>query len=112
MGKQNITKRMVEIELDKTRHLFYSMSGFIYLSERYGDPMAAFAQAVPEDGKMTSKMLLALRDVIYAGLMHEDDKLTPEQIANMIDFSMLNDISDKVRQALEASTPDPEGDPQ
>lgn len=101
----NIIKHKVSIVLDRPRTLFYSMKGFIYLADKYGDAQAAFKKIPKESGKVTAEGLTALVDLIYAGLVHEDKTITPDDVASMVDIQELANISGKINEALTENTP-------
>ena len=102
---------MVPIKLDKQSHLFYSMKGFLYLAEKYGDANAAFSK-VPagSNAKMDAEGITALVDLIYAGLVHEDDTLTPDKVAAIVDVRRLGTVAEKISKAMSASLPESDGD--
>lgn len=108
--KDTVTS-MVPIKLDKPRHLFYSMKGFLYLAERYGDAGSAFAK-IPsgKDSRMGVDELNALVDLIFAGLMHEDDSLSRDDVARIIDIRRLGFIAEAISKAMATSLPESEGD--
>lgn len=83
----------IEVQLDKTRHLRYTLGSFAYLEETYGDIDTAFNAM--EKGSMT-----AIIDIIYAGLIHEDDTLTKKQVSHMIDMDNMNDIVEQITKAM------------
>lgn len=111
----NIVKQGVPIRLDKVRHLFYSMKGFMYLADKHGDANAAFQKIPLGDSRMTREGLEALADLIYAGLCHEDKNLTPDDVAAMVDIRALGSVVEKINKAMTLSLPEndeEEGDPQ
>ena len=92
----NISKvksKPIEIELDKKRHLRYTLGSFAYLEETYGDIDKAFTKM--EQGSMN-----AIIDIIYAGLIHEDANLTKHQVSHMIDISNMNEIVEQITKAM------------
>ena len=65
------------IELDKVRNFRYGMKAMSYIEEKLKTPIAK----INLDG-------LTMKDtaiVICAGLMHEDNKLTPSKVMDIID---------------------------
>ncbi len=65
------------IELDKVRNFRYGMKAMSYIEVKLKKPIAK----IDLDG-------LTMKDtaiVICAGLMHEDDKLTPDKVMDLID---------------------------
>ncbi|MGG7058708.1 hypothetical protein ACQPUY_16840 [Clostridium nigeriense] len=65
------------IELDKTRNFRYGMKAMSYIEKKLKKPIAK----IDLDG-------LTMEDtavVICAGLMHEDKKLTPDKVMDLVD---------------------------
>ena len=65
------------IDLDKTRNFRYGMKAMSYIEEKLKKPIAK----IDLDG-------LTMKDtaiVICAGLMHEDKKLTPDKVMDLVD---------------------------
>ena len=90
---KKIKSKAIAIELDKQRNLRYTLGSFAYLEEAYGDIDSAFA-------KMEKGSINAIIDIIYAGLMHEDENLTRVQVSNMIDISNMNEIVESIGKAM------------
>ncbi len=110
MGTDNISKRKIPVMLDKERHLFYSMGGLIFLTEKYGDPNEAIKRL--RDKKHPAEALRVLLDLLYAGFIHEDKSITVEYLADNIDSTALDMLVRSISQALAGSMPEGSGDPQ
>ena len=94
----------IPITLDKERTLLYDFNAFIELEEIYGDINKAFKGL--EQMKMRP-----IRDMIWAGLIHEDENLTPKQVGKMLNMANMQEIAAKIVEALGISLPEPEAKP-
>ena len=65
------------IELDKTRNFRYGMKAMSYIEEKLKTPIAKL--------DLNGLTMKDTATVICAGLMHEDKKLTPERVMDLID---------------------------
>lgn len=84
-------------------NLKYDMNAYIEIEEVHGSIKTAFKDL--EDGN-----LKAIRTVLWAGLLHENESLTLKQVGAMIDFKDVANIIEKIQEAMEDSLPDPEID--
>jgi len=98
----NVKEGLIPIQLDRERNLKFDLNAFIELEEKYGDIDTAFKDI--EGGKMK-----AIRTVLWAGLVHEDESLTEKQVGALVTVSNLNEITDKLTEAVNVSLPT--GDP-
>ncbi|MDQ7790138.1 MAG: hypothetical protein RDU41_08810 [Clostridia bacterium] len=88
----------IKVQLDKERSLHYDLNAFIALEEYYGDVDSALAAF--ETGSMK-----ALRSVLWAGLIHEDDSLTPKDVGVLVMVSDVERITAAMMEALERGMP-------
>lgn len=91
----------VPITLDKPRSLLYTLYGLSELQEAVGsfdDMMERLNQPEP---RFKDVYLL-----LWAGLVHEDDNLTPKQVANMIDLADVKRVLGLAMDAFTAALPD------
>lgn len=84
-----MAKKFVPIELDKTRNIRYGMVALMKIEKKLGKPFAK----IDFDNEITYEEVAV---IIWAGLVHEDESLTPESVAKLID-----DHSD-IQTAMEA----------
>lgn len=94
----------IPITLDKPRTLLYDFNAFMELEDLYGDINKAFKGL--EQLKMRP-----IRDMIWAGLIHEDESLTPKQVGKILNIANLEEIALKITEALGVSLPEPEVGP-
>jgi len=96
----SIKSKPVPIELDKTRHLHYDLNAFAELEEIYGSIDALFKQL--EQFKMK-----AIRALLWAGLIHEDENLTEKDVGRLVSVQNLTEIvgvlTDSIQLALPAA---------
>lgn len=86
-------KKGVTIQLDKARTLRYGINALAKIEDIIGRPIMGL-----DLEKLGIKELLA---IVYAGLYHEDKTLTVEKVGDLIDdYSNLNEIADKLGEAL------------
>lgn len=105
MAKANDVRiKPIPITLDKPRNLLYDFNAFIELEEQYGDIKIALEGV--EDLK-----LKPIRDMIWAGLIHEDENLTRKQVGRMLNLTNMQEIASKIMEALGVSLPEPEDKP-
>lgn len=93
----------VLLMMDKERELKYTLDSFGLLEDKYGSVDAAF-DALGEQ---------KIRDTIYfiwAGLIHEDEALTVEQVGRLIPFSKMGILMEKITEAMEADMPQKEAE--
>ncbi|MEH7117214.1 hypothetical protein V7128_07300 [Neobacillus vireti] len=84
--------KKVEITLDKVRHLAFPMMSLIKLKKEFGIQLTDL-----QDEKKAQDMEV-ITAIIWAGLIHEDRELSFEDVAYMIDVSMLPEVSAKLSE--------------
>lgn len=67
----------VPIELDKIRNFRYGMKAMSYVEKKFKKPIAKV--------NLNELTMEEAATVICAGLMHEDKKLTPDKVMDLID---------------------------
>jgi hypothetical protein len=95
-----VKKPAVTIDLDKERHLKYTLNAFAEMEDRYGSVDAALE--VVKNNNMR-----AIIFIIWCGLTHEDEDLTEKQVGNMIEIDQLQDIVGKLNEAIGGDLPTP-----
>lgn len=93
---QRIKRSAVKITLadGKERVLRYTLNAMIELEESYGSVEEAFR--VLEE----TNSLKALRKILWAGLLHEEDALTEQEIGALIDIEYMQELVNGVGTAL------------
>ncbi len=90
---KDIKVKKVQVELDRPRTIKFDLNSFIELEELYG----SINNALKEMEKGSVK---AVRAVLWAGLIHEDEKLTLKQVGAMVDFENLSRITEALTRAI------------
>ena len=103
MGKNlhKVRPQKVQIVLDKTRTLVYDLNAFAELEEQFGSIEKAMEAL--EGGKI--KAIIA---ILWAGLVHEDESLTPKMVGSIIGLTDLQEVADALGKAISSAMPDVE----
>ena len=95
----------VTIELDKPRTLRYGMNALIKIEELTGKNLTKL--------DLDNISIKDLRTIVYAGLFHEDNDLTPETCGDLIDdFSDIGTVAQKLGKAMTLAFGAKSGNPQ
>ncbi len=97
---REIKVKSVPIVLDKPRTLKFDLNAFIELEDLYGSIEDTLREM--QEGKNKIK---AIRAVLWAGLIHEDENLTPKQVGAMIDLGKLEEVTNALMEAIEGAMP-------
>jgi carbonic anhydrase len=92
----------------KTRHIRYAIVGLKLLAQKYGSVVDAFDKMQTMNLKFDEKTMDDLALLLYAGLVHEDEKLTLAAVENMADIGNMRQAFDKILNSFKQSTPEPE----
>ena len=109
MALHDVKPVTVSLTLDKERALKYDLNAFAEIEEVYGSMQQAFAA-------MQSGSMKAARTLLWAGLLHEDEKLTPRNVGALVTLDNMNSVMDAISEALleampEDDTAEPEDPP-
>ena len=86
-------KKGVLIELDKPRTLRYGLNALVTIEEQIGKPLTGL--------DFNNVSVKDLRAILYAGLFHEDNDLTPQKVADLVDeHSDIETVSIKLGEAM------------
>lgn len=101
MNVADVKSKTVPITLQdgKERHLRFTLNALAELEERYGSVEEAFKKV--EGGNS----IVALRTVIWAGLVWEDPELTEQMVGNLIDLGYMEEMITALGGALEGDMP-------
>ena len=100
MANVNKVKRPpVVVQLDKERTLKYTLNSFAEMEDRYG---------TVDDGlkAMEKGSIKAVRFMLWAGLIHEDEDLTEKEVGAMIEIADLQELSKQMNKVMSADLPD------
>lgn len=94
MSKNNIRDKEFPITLDKERHLRLDLNAFCVLEDAYGDDTFAILEGA-EKGS-----LKALRAVVWASLVHEDNTITEKEVGRMIHPGNMADATQLIQDVI------------
>ncbi len=83
------------------RTLRYTLNSFALIEEKYGTIDKAMEA-------LNSGSVAAIRFVLWAGLIHEDENLSEHYVGNQIDLSDLEDLAEKMNKAMMGDLPQDE----
>ena len=83
------------------RKLRYTLNSFALIEEKYGT-----IDKVME--ALKSGSIAAIRFVLWAGLIHEDENLSEHYVGSQIDLSDLEDLAEKMNKAMMGDLPQDE----
>ena len=99
MALRDVKEIAVPLELDKPRTLKFDLNAFAELEDKYGNMEQAFFA-------MQSGSMKAARTLLWAGLLHEDEKLTERQVGRMVTLENLGVVMDTISEALLEAMPE------
>ena len=103
MALRDVKEIAVPLELDKPRTLMFDLNAFAELEGKYGNMEQAFFA-------MQSGSMKAARTLLWAGLLHEDEKLTERQVGRMVTLENLGVVMDTISEALLEAMPEDNGE--
>lgn len=98
----DIKIRSIPVTLDKPRNLIFDLNAFEELENLYGTldkALKSFSEDV--------KKIYHLKNFLFAGLVHEDETLTPKLVGTMIGYENLTSIVNMVWDAITNALPEP-----
>lgn len=99
-----------EIMLDHTRHIKYTIKGLKIIAKKFGSVVKAFNDMQTMDPDFTIETMDNLVILLHAGLIHEDPKLTADDVENLLTISNLPVVFNAIIKAFSGSTPKPTED--
>lgn len=94
--------RKVPVKVDigdgQERHLRYTLNAFALLEEKYGTMEKAMEA-------LESGSIIAIRYILWAGLVHEDSELTELYVGDQIDLADLERLAEKMNEAMMGDLP-------
>lgn len=94
----DVRVKPVKITLDKERSLLFDLNAFAAVEEVYESVDKAFEDL--EKGKIK-----ALRTLLWAGLLHEDENLTLKDVGRIVTLADMDKIAPAINEALQAALP-------
>lgn len=96
-----------EINLDKVRHIKYTVKGLKLIAKKHGSVIKAFDQMKTMNQGIDIETMDNLVLLLHAGLIHEDTKLSTDDVENMLTMDNLISVFNKILTAFGGSMPQP-----
>lgn len=80
------------------REIRYTLNAMAEMEDKYGSVQAAFEEL--DKGSMK-----AARFILWAGLLHNDEGLTEQQVGNLIDIKCMSDLMESMADAMQEDNP-------
>ena len=95
------------IQLDKIRHIKYTIKGLKIIAKKSGSVIKAFNDMRLMNKEFDIEGMDHLVLLLHAGLIHEDSELTLDDIENMLTMNNMTMIFTAIIKAFNGSTPKP-----
>lgn len=99
----------VKVSLDKERHLCYGAAAYIEFKEFTGMDLLKLMKQLSEKLAAVAETeefpIKEFRDILWAGLIHEDPDLQPREVSNMFTIATLSDLLPSVMEAFTLGLP-------
>lgn len=80
------------------RTIKFDLNAMAELEDKYGSVDAAFEM-------LDKNSIKALRFILWAGLVHEDESLTEQKVGSLIDMRWMQEIMGTLSEAFESDMP-------
>jgi len=104
-----------EIKLDRLRHIKYTIKGLKLIAKKFGSVVKAFDQMKTMNQEFDTETMDNLVLLLHAGLIHEDAKLTADDVENLLTLENMPIVFHEILEAFTGSVPqaeeNSEGDP-
>lgn len=81
------------------RHLKFDLNALAEIEDKFGTVDAGFEE-------LDKGSIKAVRFILWAGLVHEDENLTERQVGSLIDIQYLQDIMQSMGDAMQKDLPE------
>lgn len=106
MKIQNIMDEQIFLNLDKKRELRIDMFAMCEYERLFGETFMTGAERIIKD--IQNPSMITLRNMLYSGLKHEDESLTPEKVSKMFSFKVMAEIKAGLLKGMKLGLPDAE----
>ena len=96
-----------EIKLDKIRHIKYTIKGLKVIAKKFGSVVKAFNDMQKMNQEFDVQTMDNITLLLHAGLVHEDPKLTIDDVENMLTMANIPIAFTKIIVAFNGSAPEP-----
>lgn len=87
----------------KVRHIKYTIKGLKVIAKAYGSVITAFRALQKFNPEFDVEGLDEVTTLLYAGLIHEDSKITVDAVENYLNLSNITDTIEKITVAFNGS---------
>ena len=94
-----------EINLDKVRHIKYTIKGLKLIAGKFGSVGEAFNQMQKMNPNFDLETMDNLVLLLHAGLIYEDAKLTVDDVENLLTIDNMLIVFNAIITAFSGSTP-------
>ena len=99
MTLQDIREKKTPITIGKTTYnLLYDLNAFAELEEIYGSVDKAIE-------KLTTGSVKEIINILWAGLLHENEALTAKEVGKMLDLSQAEIVGELINKAFTQAVP-------
>ncbi|MED1419016.1 hypothetical protein [Bacillus smithii] len=96
----DVKVKKIPVQLDKERHLVFDLNAFCEIEDKFGSITEAFKA-------VENVSMKAIRTLLWAGLLHEDESLTEKEVGKMIDIANISELANAITEAMNTALPDP-----
>ena len=96
-----------EVQLDKIRHIKFTMRGLKIIAKKFGSVVGALKQMENINPDFDEEGMNHIAMLLQAGLVHEEKELTIDDVENMITFDNMTPIFQVIVRSLGGSIPEP-----
>jgi hypothetical protein len=100
MSVKDVKVKKIPVQLDKERHLVFDLNAFCEIEDKFGSITEAFKA-------LENVSMKAIRTLLWAGLLHEDESLTEKEVGKMIDIANISELAKAVTEAMNTALPEP-----
>ena len=93
----NAQRGYIRVTLDKERSLRFDLNALALIEERFGVPITEL------ETRLAKPSVRDIRTILWAGLVHEDQTLTEEQVGALVDIGSVEPITAAILDAFSAS---------
>ena len=108
--KDDLNYEGEEIALDKVRHIKYTIKGLKVVAKKFGSVVEAFNQMQKMNPNFDMETMDNLVLLLHAGLIHEDAKLTADDVENLLTIDNMLIVFNAILAAFSGSTPTPKSE--
>ena len=91
----------------KIRHIKYTVKGLKIIAKKFGSVVKGFNSMQTINPEFDTETMDNLTLLLFAGLVHEDPKLTQDDVENSMTMTNMGQAFEKVMIAFDESTPKP-----